>query len=451
MVRRVALILAVLLVVLAGLGYAAVTYALSLIQRPGATTTQSVRPGFTVPTVYTTQPTQYKPPEFKGIQNILLLGVDDRSVVNGVSYNNSDVMMIVTVDMDNKTVKLTSLQRDMAVYIPGYGIHKLTDSHGYGGADLTMRTINENLRLSLTDYVAVDINESERLIDLVGGIDLYVEEEILWYVNECIGNQNIWFPDYGESPFLTQGGMQHLDGRQAVGYARVRSYDSDYKRMGRQREVLQAVFDAFMKASLPQKISMITEGLKCIYTTLSDAEIRKLAVSIAPSMKNEILQKQVPDPSKYGVEFIESSDFMIRADFNGIIPGLYEFLFNDSTLPYDPPLEVPGAPNAAEGLPPGLYDQWKGPQSTTTAVPTTIATTTGETTAPSETTTSPTVPTTIATTTTKATTATKATTTATTATTTTTTATTTMTTPATPTPIPTTTAATTTEPTPTGG
>ncbi len=403
-VRRVALILAVLLVVLAGLGYAAVTYALSLIQRPGATTTQSVRPGSTTPTVYTTQPTQYKPPEFKGIQNILLLGVDDRRVVNGESYNNSDVMMIVTVDMDNKTVKLTSLQRDMAVYIPGYGLHKLTDSHGYGGADLTMQTINENLRLSLTDYVAVDINESERLIDLVGGIDLYVEEEILWYVNECIGNQNVWFPDYGESPFLTQGGMQHLDGRQAVGYARVRSYDSDYKRMGRQREVLQAVFDAFMKASLPQKISMITEGLKCIYTTLSDAEIRKLAVNIAPSMKNEILQKQVPDPTKYGVEFIESSDFMIRADFGAIIPGLYEFLFNDSTLPFDPPLEVPGAPNARQGLPPGLYDQWKGPSSTTTAVPTTSASTTVETTVPTETT-QPTMPPTAAPTTTKATTA----------------------------------------------
>ncbi|NLN45816.1 MAG: LCP family protein, partial [Clostridiaceae bacterium] len=366
MVRRVALILAILLVVLAGLGYAAVTYALSLIQRPGPTT-HTVRPGMTAPSAYTTRPTHYKPPEFKGIQNILLLGVDDRREVDGETYNNSDVMMIVTVDMDNKTVKLTSLQRDMAVYIPGYGIHKLTDSHGYGGADLTMQTINENLRLSLTDYVAVDINESERLIDLVGGVDLYVEEEILWYVNECIGNQNLWFPDYGESPYLTQGGMQHLDGRQAVGYARVRSYDSDYKRMGRQREVLQAVFDAFMESSLPQKITMITEGLKCIYTTLSDAEIRKLAVNIAPSMKNEIIQKQVPDPTKYGVEFIESSDFMIRADFNGIIPGLYAFLFNDPLLPFDPPLEVPGAPNAAQGLPPGLYDQWKGPQSTSSS------------------------------------------------------------------------------------
>ncbi len=385
MVKRVSVILLVLVLALAGLGYGLWTYALSLVNKP--TETAARTDGGTTATARVTVPLTNPVPEEKGVKNILLLGVDNRVTGTDDNESNSDVMMIVTIDMDNDTVKLTSLQRDMAVYIPGFEQpRKLTEAHFDGGAARTMQTLNENFRLGLSDYVEVNIYESERLIDIVGGIELDVENDIIWQVNQCIGNQNLWVPESEEAPYLTQGGLQHLNGRQAVGYARVRAYDGgDYNRMGRQRKVLQAVFDAFLKANIVKKSTMITEGLKCIYTSLSNTEITKLALNIAPTMKNEIQQKQVPDHAKYGIEYIETTDYFIRVDLNGVIPGLHQFIYN-RVEPFDPVRPIPGAPNSPEGLPPGIYEYGKAPPV--------AATTASETAAPTEPTAPPTEPTT---------------------------------------------------------
>ena len=382
--RGVGIALLLVLLVAGVGGYAIWRHMIGLIQNPTEPTLAS---GATAPPTYTTLPLTNPVPEMNGIRNILLLGVDDRREVDGETYNNSDVMMIVTVDMDNNVVKLTSLQRDLAVYMPGRDDPvKLTETHALGGASSTLLALNENLRLSLTDYVSVNINEAERLIDIIGGIELFIDlsdsEDFLFSINECIGNQNVWFPERGESEYLIQGGMQHLDGRQAVAYARVRHGSSDYRRMARQRAVLQAVFDSFMRASLTKKYRMVEEGMKCIYTTLHKGEISKLALNVVQSMSKEIRQKQVPDPLKYNEEFYETTDYMIRADLNGIIPGLYGFLYNDVALPFDPVRAIPGAPNSGLPLPAGIYRQEDAPAPTTaTPVPTTVAST-----APTETT-----------------------------------------------------------------
>jgi len=372
--RGAGIALLIVLIVLGGTGYAIWRHMIGLIQNP---TEPTPAPGSTTLPSYTTLPLTNPVPEMSGIRNILLLGVDDRREVDGETYNNSDVMMIVTVDMDNNVVKLTSLQRDLAVYYPGR----------VGGAASTLLALNENFRLSLTDYVSVNIHEAERLIDIIGGIDLFIDlsdsEDFLFSINECIGNQNAWFPERGESAYLTQGGMQHLDGRQAVAYARVRHGSSDYRRMARQRAVLQAVFDSFLRSSLTKKFKMVEEGMKCIYTTLQEDDISKLALNVVQSMSKEIRQKQVPDPLKYNVEFYETTDYMIRADLNGIIPGLYGFLYNDAALPFDPVRAIPGAPNSGLPLPSGVYRQEDAPAPTTTAaVPSTTSTTLPPETAP---------------------------------------------------------------------
>ncbi len=123
--------------------------------------------------------------------------------------------------------------------------------------------------------------------------------------------------------------------------------------------------------------------MKCIYTTLQEDDISKLALNVVQSMSKEIRQKQVPDPLKYNVEFYETTDYMIRADLNGIIPGLYGFLYNDAALPFDPVRAIPGAPNSGLPLPSGVYRQEDAPAPTTTAaVPSTTATTLPPETAP---------------------------------------------------------------------
>ncbi len=362
------LMILVILLVLGGIGYGVWRHLIGLVNTPGTTTHLS---GVVPPPSYTTLPLTHPVPSFSGIRHILLLGVDDRRELDGETYNNSDVLMILTVDMDDKVIKLTSLQRDLAVHFPDrVAPVKLADTYALGGPAAVIQALNENFRLSLADYVSVNIHEAERLIDIVGGVELYVDvsdnTHFVMHINECIGNQNAWFPERGQSAYLTQGGMQHLDGRQAVAYARVRHGSSDYRRMARQRVVMQAVFDAFLRAGLGSKYRMVEEGMKCIYTSLSADEISKLALQVLQSMSAEIRQKQVPDPLRYNIEFYETTDFLIRADLNAIIPGLYGFLYNDATLAFDPVRPIPGAPGSGLPLPSGVWRQEDQPVATTT-------------------------------------------------------------------------------------
>ena len=373
-VKRILVVLLVLILFLGAGAFAIWEYMLGQISRPSETT--AVTAGGTTRPVITAVPLTNPPPEVKGVTNLLLLGVDNRVTGADDAESLSDVMMIVTVDADNKVIKLTSLQRDMLVYVPGsVEPMKLTEAHLFGGPEMTMRVINESFRLDLKDYVEVNIYDSERLIDIVGGIDLTISAEILKSTNDCIVNQNAYFPDTPKAPTLKAGGMQHLSGRQAVAYARVRAVDSDYKRMGRQREVLQAVFYAFMDASLGSKGTMIKEGLGCIYTTLDNPEITRLAITVAPAMAKSVMQMQIPDPVLFGMdkEYVETiPGFNIRVDFKSIIPKLQQFIYN-KTFVFDPVREIPGAPNAKLPLPAG-HKIFTGVESLTPA-PTTAATT----------------------------------------------------------------------------
>jgi len=354
-VKRILIVLLVLVIFLGAGAFAIWEYMLGQIKDPVVTIAPTA--GGTTRPVITAVPLTNPPPEVKGVTNLLLMGIDNRDLATADSDYVSDVMMIVTVDADNKVVKLTSLQRDMLVYIPGFNEpQKLNAAHVTGGPEMTMRVINENFRLDLTDYVAVNIYDSEQLIDIVGGINLNIPAEVVKAANDCIINQNAYFPDTPKADTLKSGGMQHLTGRQAVAYARVRAVGSDYKRMGRQREVLQAVFYAFMDASLGSKGTMIKEGLGCIYTTLDNPEITRLAITVAPAMAKSVMQMQIPDPVLFGMdkEYVETiPGFNIRVDFKSIIPKLQQFIYN-KTFVFDPVREIPGAPNAKAPLPAGI-------------------------------------------------------------------------------------------------
>ena len=89
----------------------------------------------------------------RGITNILLAGTDGRP---GEKDSRSDSMMILTVDTKNKSLKLTSLNRDTYVNIPGHGYQKLTHAYAYGGINLLVETIENNFEIDIQEYAVVD-------------------------------------------------------------------------------------------------------------------------------------------------------------------------------------------------------------------------------------------------------------------------------------------------------
>ena len=107
------------------------------------------------------------------VTNILLLGTDGRK---GETNYRSDCMMIATLDLKNKNIKLTSLARDTYVNIPGRGKGKLNAAYFWGKEDLLIKTIKENFDIQLDKYITVDFDNLMNIIFILNGVQVDVKE-----------------------------------------------------------------------------------------------------------------------------------------------------------------------------------------------------------------------------------------------------------------------------------
>jgi polyisoprenyl-teichoic acid--peptidoglycan teichoic acid transferase len=339
------------------------------------------------------------PAEMEGITNILLLGVDTRNENIDTVNERSDSMMILTIDKNNKQLKLTSLQRDMLVYLPGKSEPvKINTANAVGGPALALRTVNDTFRLSLSQYMVINMRGMEKLVDIAGGVMIDVDADELPYLNQNVTDENRTFADTPQSPMLTKAGLQRLNGRQAVGYARIRHLDNDYKRMERQRTVLQALLNEFMKTDLTTKGQIVTQGLSLITTNIPAKDLAKIGLDVVPLMNGTIDQMQIPVKGYFTED--SGTTWVNRCDFNGMIPLLQEFIFG-KTFSFDAVKVIPGAPHS--GIPLPTRSPTKAPTLTPSLAPTTPvtetqATTLATTTLPTETSASTTTSTTSGTT-----------------------------------------------------
>ena len=117
-----------------------------------------------------------------GVKNILLVGVDARK---GESNNStrSDTMMLLTVDNNNRQIKLTSFLRDTYIEIPGYRWAKLNAAQSHGGTQLLVDTLEYNYGIDIDSYMLVNFDMFTTIIDSLGGIDVEVTEKEAKYIN----------------------------------------------------------------------------------------------------------------------------------------------------------------------------------------------------------------------------------------------------------------------------
>lgn len=111
--------------------------------------------------------------------NVLLIGCDKS---DGTSQR-SDSMILVTIDKEHQKIKMTSFMRDLWVSIPGYDDGRLNAAYSYGGAELLLKTIYENFGVSINDYVMVDFEMFEKLIDGLGGVSVDITEDEADFIN----------------------------------------------------------------------------------------------------------------------------------------------------------------------------------------------------------------------------------------------------------------------------
>ena len=206
----------------------------------------------------------------------------------------SDTMMIASIDCG--TLKLNSLQRDTVVSIDGYGKTKINAAYAYGGAELAMRTVNQAFDMNIMRYVTADFTVLLRLVDALGGIEVDITEAERQQINKNVSSSGSVFRPLGYEPkeLLDSGENTHLDGLQALGYARIRKIDSDFARTSRQRTVIEAMLKKLRSVAWNPVVwvRFATAGLSGIDTNLSPVELVSLAEKAL--LSGELEQLRLP-------------------------------------------------------------------------------------------------------------------------------------------------------------
>ena len=294
--------------------------------------------------------TVYSPPVEEGITNILLIGIDSRSKTYSKdgTGNLADIIMILTIDKNDNTMKLMSIQRDCYAYIPGYSEpKKINAAMSYGGPELLKLVIKNSLRIDIKQYAYVDINHMEKIIDAVGGVTVNVSEAertAAYGLNDLVKVQNQNVGDPENAHMLDVSGTVTLDGRQAVSYARIRHVgNGDYERSERQVEVLTSLMKNYMNLDIAKKVDVLGEVLSQISTNMKKSEIEDYIYNFLPKLSSAKLEYMSVPIAGYSNEGTYGIEWSIRPNWNGMIPLVQQYIFG-KTFPYDKVDTIPEAP-----------------------------------------------------------------------------------------------------------
>lgn len=252
------------------------------------------------------------------VKNILLLGVDNQEKA-------SDSILVLSLDDTTKQLKLSSLMRDTYINFGTGKVTKLNYAYHYGGAELSIKTINEKFKLDISEYVLVDFNGLTKIIDRVGGIEVNVKPEEVNLLNSYA--KNIAKIDKVEYTPIKKSGDQLLNGQQATAYCRIRYVgNQDYERTERQRRVLQKIFDKLKDMPITNYTKIINDISPYVETSLSTIDMVNYGSKIASYGKNGIKETRCPYDGLRSDSIISGTYYMQwNEDEN--VKKLHEFIY----------------------------------------------------------------------------------------------------------------------------
>ena len=219
------------------------------------------------------------------VVNILLIGIDTRDTDLGEGLQQGDVQLILSLNKDDGSVKLTSILRDLYVTIPGYrNMNRINLSYSRGGGELAMRTVNKNFDMNIEYYATINFYGLASIIDAIGGVDIDMTKKEANAINTYLRKHPPKYDNTDGSarvPLEKIDGVQHLDGVQAVMYARVRSIDNDFARTGRQRKLLELLLSKIMQdMSIDKLMSLIETSMPYVKTNVGLDTMLSLALGL---------------------------------------------------------------------------------------------------------------------------------------------------------------------------
>lgn len=230
--------------------------------------------------------------------SVLMLGVDERTGDKG----RSDTMIVLTVNPNDKSIKMVSIPRDTRTEIIGKGFEdKINHAYAFGNEEMSMATVENFLDIPLDYYIKVNMESFKDIVDAVGGIT----------VNSSL--------DFSQEGYHFTKGTNTLDGEAALAYVRMRKQDpnGDFGRQQRQRQIIEGVIKKGLSVNSLTKFDDVFEVLgKNVRTNLTFDEmkdIQKNYKEAAGTMQqmtikgngqtiNKVWYLVVPDEEKTGVQ-----------------------------------------------------------------------------------------------------------------------------------------------------
>ncbi|WP_297712639.1 LCP family protein [Clostridium sp.] len=240
--------------------------------------------------------------------NIALFGIDAQDGEAG----RSDSIIIATIDTTHKKLKLTSIMRDSYVTIADRGQDKINHAYAFGGAQLAIKTLNENFDLNIEDFVAVNFTTMPKIIDKLGGVTIDITSEEVSHI-----------------PGIDSAGTYTLTGEQALAYSRIRyASGGDYVRTDRQRTVLNKVFEKILATNVTQYPSLLSEVLPMVKTSLNYSEILDLGNEVLKMGATNLEQERFPR-DEYCEGKMISGIYYLTFDKEQTVQQLHDYIFDD--------------------------------------------------------------------------------------------------------------------------
>ena len=268
-----------------------------------------------------------KPLQEDGVIHILLIGNDSRE--NGED-GRSDAMILLSVSKKTKSIYMTSLLRDMYVDIPGHEGNRLNAAYSFGGPELLMKTVEQNLDIPVHRYIQVNFEAFASLVDAVDGVDLELTTEEIEYVNGYLVEYNMLTnrPQGTDNMDPSLSGMVHLNGPQALAYCRNRYLGTDFGRTQRQRKVLSEVIRKLPKALILNGGKLADSLLPNLTTNLTKGECFRLGLKAAKFLTYDLVSDNIPQKGTYSDATIRGMA-VLEVDFEENKKYLREKLYGE--------------------------------------------------------------------------------------------------------------------------
>lgn len=210
-----------------------------------------------------------------GYWTIAVFGVDSRdgNVDKGAL---SDVEMLCSINKKTGEIRLASVFRDSYLCIDQKDRYdKINEAYFLGGHKQGVSALEDNFDLQINDYATFNWKAVVDAINILGGVDLEITDKEFAYINSFI-TETVESTGVG-SHHLERSGMNHLDGVQAVAYARLRLMDTDFNRTERQRKVLGLAMEKAKSADTQTLLSLVQAVYPQVSTSIGIDDLLGMA------------------------------------------------------------------------------------------------------------------------------------------------------------------------------